>query len=225
MKKIIYILITISLLSVSCTKDNYIDTGVSNGRFDGNALEYMETSSYNWDSTRILIAHAGEDMVRIFKGEDPAHKEITFLGITNHSIRRYLLHQGYKRVTDLDKEWCRKILLRHLIDGKIRRKDIPVGKQSEFGTIGTGGKIVKTLDGRDLWLYVELQDLGMGNLDFLPKHVNVNFMSTKNYAIASADIEPDNAIIHALDYNFTIGDSEANDSSSEEPYPDEEEWW
>ena len=195
MKKIIYTLIAISLFTISCTKDNYIDTGVSNGRFNGNVLKYMASDSYNWDST----------------------------SITNHSIRRYILHQGYKRVTDLDKEWCRKILFRHIIDGKIRRKDIPVGKQGEFGTVGTGGKIVKTLDGKDLWIYVELEDQGMGNIDFLPKHVYINFMSTANYAIASADIEPDNAIVHAIEYGYTIGDSEA--SSTPEPNPDEEEWW
>ena len=223
MKKLMYALIAFTLFTISCTKDNYIDTGVSNGRFNGNVLEYMASDSYNWDSTRILIEHAGEDMVRLFKGEDPNHKEITFLGITNHSIRRYILHQGSTRVTDLDKEWCRKILFRHIIDGKIRRKDIPVGKQGEFGTVGTGGKIVKTLDGKDLWIYVELEDQGMGNIDFLPKHVYINFMSTANYAIASADIEPDNAIVHAIEYGYTIGDSEA--SSTPEPNPDEEEWW
>ena len=55
-------------------------------------------------------------MVRLFEGKDPAHKEITFFGITNHSIRRHLLEFGHKRVSDLDPEWCREMLLRHVID-------------------------------------------------------------------------------------------------------------
>lgn len=222
MKRILYTFIVISFLTISCTKDNFIDTGISNGRFSGNVLEYMATNPYDWDSTRLLIEHAGEDMVRLFKGEDPTHKEITFLGITNHSIRRHILENGLKRVSDLDKEWCRKMLLQHIIDGKLYRKDIPVGKQGEFGTIGTGGMTVKTLDGKEVWIYIVIEDQGMGEGEFLPKHIYVNFMSTQNFAIASGDIEPDNAIIHALDYNFTLGDSDKNSSKdSEEEYP----WW
>ncbi len=212
MRRFVYILLVIPLLTIACTKDNFIYSGVCNGRFDGNVLKYMKAHPYDWDSTIVLINHAGEDMVRLFKGEDPEHKEITFLGITNHSIRRYILHKGISRVTDLDKEWCRKMLKQHIIDGKIRRADIPVGKQGEFGAIGTGGRFVKNLAGEDVWLYLVLEDQGFGAGESLPKHIYVNFMSTENYAVASGDIEPDNAIIHALEYRFTIGDSDKHNA-------------
>ena len=56
-----------------------------------------------------ICATFREDMVQLFEGKDPEHKEITFLGITNHSIRRYLLTEG-KTIADLDPEWCRDIL-------------------------------------------------------------------------------------------------------------------
>lgn len=205
-----YLLIIVSVFCTSCTKDNFIDTGICNGRFDGNVIDYMKSSPYDWDSTRLMIEHSGEDMVRLFKGEDPQYPEITFLGITNHSIRRYMLHNGIKCVTDLDKEWCRQILLNHIINGKIKRADIPIGKQGEFGTVGTGGKIIKTLSGKELWIYTVLEELGFGAGENLPKHIYVNFMSTENFAIASGDIEPDNAIVHALEYKYTLGDSEGN---------------
>ena len=76
-----------------CTKDQFIKSGLSNGRFDGSLLEYMEAPghSYDWDSTALMVRHAGEKMVRLFEGQDPDHPEITFLGPTNHSIRRYML--------------------------------------------------------------------------------------------------------------------------------------
>lgn len=72
----------IVFFTVGCTKNNFIDTGISNGRHEGKSLlEYMETDSYNWDSTILLVRHAGEDMVRLFEGQDPNHKEITFFGL------------------------------------------------------------------------------------------------------------------------------------------------
>ena len=110
MKQVIYMITIVVYSTVGCTKNNYIDTGISNGRHEGKSLlEYMETDSYNWDSTILLVRHAGEEMVRLFEGQDPDHGEITFFGLTNHSIRRYLLQNGLERVTDLDAGWCRSI--------------------------------------------------------------------------------------------------------------------
>ena len=72
-----------------CTKDQFIKSGLSNGRFDGSLLEYMEAPghSYDWDSTALMVRHAGEKMVRLFEGQDPDHPEITLLGPNNHSNR------------------------------------------------------------------------------------------------------------------------------------------
>lgn len=148
MRKMLYTIWFLgSLLHVGCTKDNYIDTGISNGRYHGNLMQYMGSNSYDWDSTILLVRHAGDDIVRLFEGKDPEHKEITFFGITNHSIRRHLLESGYQRVADLDPEWCREMLLRHVIDGKLYRKDIPYGEPTLYGTPGTGGSYLTTLAG------------------------------------------------------------------------------
>lgn len=102
MKRLIYTIIVAFPLFYACTKDNFVYTGISNGRHEGkNMLEYMETDSYDWDSTLLMIRHAGAEIVQLFEGKDAAHPEITFFGITNHSIRRYMLENGIKRVTDL----------------------------------------------------------------------------------------------------------------------------
>ncbi len=199
----------IVFFTVGCTKNNFIDTGISNGRHEGKSLlEYMETDSYNWDSTILLVRHAGEDMVRLFEGQDPNHKEITFFGLTNHSIRRYLLQNGVKRVTDLNVTWCREMLLHHLVDGKIYRKDIPAGKPGDYGTAGTGGMTLTTLAGSKLWVYTVVQEEN-GIVAQAAKPVYVNFLkANKLFAVASADIEPDNCVVHALEYKFTLGDEE-----------------
>ena len=73
MKTICYVMVGVLLLLASCTKDNFINTGVSNGRFDGNILEYMSAHSYDWDSTLVMIYHAGVDMVKLFEGNDEEH--------------------------------------------------------------------------------------------------------------------------------------------------------
>ncbi|MEI3419755.1 MAG: hypothetical protein V8R91_01095 [Butyricimonas faecihominis] len=106
-----------------------------------------------------MIYHAGVDMVKLFKGNDEEHSVITFFGLTNDSIRRYLLEQGFKQVSDLDAEWRRSILLQHVEDGKIYL-DIPEGYPGDYGLAGTGGCYVTTLAGNQLWVYVDIQENG-----------------------------------------------------------------
>lgn len=209
MKRIIYMLIIAFPLFNACTKDNFVYSGISNGRHEGkNLLEYMEMDSYNWDSTVLLVRHAGEEIVRLFEGQDPNHPEITFFGVTNHSIRRYMLENGIERVTDLDPEWCRSILLHHVVDGKLYRKDIPEGKPGNYGTVGTGGTTVTSLAGKEIWVYTVI-DEESGVKENAARHIFINFVNMNiQTAVASGDIEPDNCVVHALDYNFTLGDEE-----------------
>ena len=133
----------------ACTKNNFIDTGICNGRFDGSLLEYLEApaNSYNWDSTALMVYRAGDDVVRLFEGQDPDHPEITFLGITNHSIRRYLLERGLSQVADLTPEFCKKVLLCHVLDGKLWRDSIPLGEDGQGGNLIKGGAYYTTLGG------------------------------------------------------------------------------
>ncbi len=208
MRKVMYIIIAASLLAVGCTKNNFIDTGVSDGRHEGKSLlEYMEAHSYDWDSTVMMVRHAGVEIMQLFEGKDEAHPEITFFGLTNHSIRRYLLTNNIKRVSDLDPAWCRSVLLKHVVDGKIYRKDIPAGKPGDYGTRGTGGEGLKNLAGEDVWTYVFVEEK-QGVVDNAPKAIYVNFLKAGkgNFRVASGDIEPDNCVVHALEYKFTLGD-------------------
>lgn len=208
MKTCIYIMVLMAFVA-SCTKDNFYDSGVSNGRHDCSLLEYMEKDSYNWDSTVVLVRHAGEEMVRLFEGNDPAHPEITFFGMTNHSIRRYLLQNGLKRVSDLDPAWCKERLLRHVVDGKFYRKDFAPGEQPLGGSsIGEGGTKVTTLGNTGFWGYTERQDYegvqGIGYTKFyLYSLVPGN---SRQLDLASPDIEPNHCVVHSLGYGFTLGD-------------------
>ena len=199
------VMLAVSVLFVGgCTKNEFIKSGVSNGRFDGSLLAYMEAPghSYDWDSTALMVRHAGEKMVRIFEGQDPDYKEITFFGPTNHSIRRYMLENNIERVADMAPAWCEEVLLRHILLGKVYRDDVPRGKRD--GAFVEGGQEYTTAGGKGLYLFTQrgsygtVMEAGAVKLCCLVKGTNVEI------EIASTNIEPDNCVVHSLGYAFTL---------------------
>lgn len=193
-----------------CTKDNFIETGLSNGRFHGSLLEYLEHDdywkNYNWDSTALLVRQAGPNMVRLFEGKDPSYPEITFLGPTNHSIRRYMLNNNIKRIADMDPAKCRELLLRLIIKGKFYRKDIQDGKLGDNGAVESGGNYYQALGGNTLCVYAFTEQVeGVSGIGQRGLSV-FSGETTMTWGIASADIEPDNCVVHSLSYNYTLGD-------------------
>lgn len=218
-------LLVLVLSFSACTKDQYIDTGICNGRFDGSLLEYLESpdrdKSYNWDSTALMVRRAGEDVVRLFEGKDPDHPEITFLGITNHSIRRYLLERGLKKVSDLSPEYCKKVLLCHILDGKVYRDSIPLGMDGQGGRLMEGGAYYTTLGGTRLAMFTKA-DSWQGVADIGPLKITIKSTHTmmKLDGVASTDIEPDNCVVHSMTYYYDwtdMSDDLRDDIWSEEP--------
>ena len=191
------------ITAVSCqTKWNYVDTGLVNGRFDGTMYEYFHSNHYDWDSTLVLIEMAG--LRDLFDGKDPEFKQVTFLGPTNHSIRRWMKEKKITSLRTLESEKCRAIILRHVIKGKYMRDDIPAGKQENSQQVGEGGQLFTSAGGANLWLYTfkeEYQGVaGTGSLNIymysVDKKVNID--------IASSNIEPDNGVVHSLSYAYTL---------------------
>ena len=204
MKKVFIICVLLGLAFVGCTTDNFIKTGLSNGHFDGSLLEYLEHPghSYDWDSTALMVRHAGVDIVRLFEGQDSDHKEITFFGPTNHSIRRYLLQKNLNRVTDLDPEWCRKLLLCHVVDGKIYREKVTSGTLSTGSNLVEGGVRYNTIGGTEIILYTFRGNYqGVDGLGALKLYM-VSAETTRSLDIASTDIEPNNCVVHSMVYYY-----------------------
>ena len=209
MKSILVFGIKIFLLTsifVSCTKFDIIDTGSANGDHDMVMWDYFKTNPYDWDSVRVMIDHAG--LRDVFEGKSSHGKDLTFLGITNHSIRRYLFSNDIKQVKDLPVEQCREIILSSIIPGRILLEEFLDGSPSEDPNvlIGKGGKVYETLSGKKLWIYVirdaygEVPKVGA-------KTIQVVAMDTqKRIRVQSSDIKTLSGVVHALDYNFTIKD-------------------
>ncbi|MEQ2975877.1 MAG: hypothetical protein ACLSDJ_00900 [Butyricimonas faecihominis] len=189
----------------ACTKNNFIDTGICNGRFDGSLLEYLEApaNSYNWDSTALMVYRAGDDVVRLFEGQDPDHPEITFLGITNHSIRRYLLERGLSQVADLTPEFCKKVLLCHVLDGKLWRDSIPLGEDGQGGNLIKGGAYYTTLGGTRLAMYTKRGSWqGISDIGALAITIKSTHTLLKLEDVVSTNIEPDHSLVHAMAYYY-----------------------
>ena len=62
----------------ACTDYQYVDTGLANGKHDCTVWEYLHSQPDDWDSTIIMIEHAG--MKEYFDGSRQ-NEQITFFGL------------------------------------------------------------------------------------------------------------------------------------------------
>lgn len=226
MKYILFM--TIFFLLVSCnTKYNIIETGLANGKFDGNMYEYLLSNRYNWDSTRLMIERA--NLVDLFEGKRDGFEQITFFGPTNHSIRRYMLDEGISSIAEMDEEFCYEMIMRCVVKGKYMRDDIPFGKNTaseddgddDFDEYyeyddegdhtdenqGTGGTVLMGALGNRFWIYSFRESYndvaGVGAVVLYIKSLETGGTMID---VASTNIEPTNGVVHSLHYNFTLGD-------------------
>lgn len=229
MKYILFM--AIFFLLVSCnTKYNIIDTGLANGKFDGNMYEYLLSNRYNWDSTRLMVEKA--NLVDLFEGKREGFEQITFFGPTNHSIRRYMLDEGISSIAEMDEEFCYEMIMRCVVKGKFMRDDIPLGKNTaseddgdddfddfdEYNEYddedghtdenqGTGGTVIMGAMGNRFWIYSFRESYnevaGVGAVVLYIKSLETGGTMID---VASTNIVPTNGVVHSLHYNFTLGD-------------------
>lgn len=211
MKKIFFFIALaafMATMSVSCTDYDLIDTGTANGKHECSMWDYFGSDQYNWDSLRVMATHAGLD--DIYKGTSQYGTGLTVFGITNHSIRRYLLNNGYNAVKDMPVEDCKRIILSIIMEGnsKLMLDDFISGTASSNPNtvIGTGGKMYKMLSGEELWIYTFREPYG-GVQQAGPKKIYiVSQESQRTTEVASCNIETLTGVVHALSYNFNLND-------------------
>ena len=229
MKNPLYLLAFLLFFALSgCTKYDFIETGKAKAYHDMTMWEYFQTDDYNWSGLVRLVKRAGlEDL---FQGKSTQYgSKITFLGITNHSIRRYLYRtyavktDGSESVEDaitpselsdeetmklidrIDVETARKIILDCVIPQEsILLDDFPAGRKSASGeTIGTGGKIYTMASGKQLWLYT-FRDTYASVAGAGANRLHIVSPETKvTRDIASHNIQTRTGVVHSLQYDFT----------------------
>lgn len=194
--------------ATSCTKYNFADTGTSVGYHDCTMWDYFKQDSYNWDSLVIMAEHAG--LQEIFMGTSSYGKNLTVFGMTNHSIRRYLLQNGYEQIADVPVEDCRNFILSSIIEGNqvIQLDDFTPGIASTDPStvIGQGGKTYTMLSGKQLWIYTYREPYG-GVPQAGPKKIYLaSEAAGKTSEVASCNIMTQTGVVHALSYDFTPTD-------------------
>lgn len=197
----------------SCTKYNYIDGGLADGNHDCSMWDYFHTQPDDWDSTILMIEHAG--MKEWFDGS--RQEQITFLGITNLAIMRFIADHDYL-ATDATQKWygvkgipvdsCAAILQRLIIPQRLMMDDIPRGKlEKKTGGNGiywepTGGETYQTLKG-NVFCWTYRMDYSVipegGEVTLFVAREGTNYEGDR---IVSCNIQTQTGIVHALSYNF-----------------------
>lgn len=207
----------------SCTDYNYIDGGLAKGVHDCTMWEYFENQTQDWDSTMVMIEHAG--MKSYFDGSGQ-YKQITFFGITDITITRFMLQHNsqldsdkeggkpvddayWYKVKDMPADSCAAILKKLIVpDQRIMLKDVPQGNRLQINHkyIESDGKRFPTLYGDEIftWMvpedYEDLQDAGAKVL-WIARRRN----TSSNYQVASTDIQTTTGVVNSMDYNFAMG--------------------
>lgn len=205
MKKILYLALVLIAFG-SCTKKNYIDTGLANGKHNCTMLDYMRQDHYNFDSTVLVIERAGlEDY---FDGTKNGMEQITFFAPTSFSIMRFMYNNPmnpsaplYERVEDIPVEICREYILKHLVPSKMMRTDFNYRDISKEEIVGYSN--IESVEGSTLHVYIE-KEIEFGMKDTGPDHI---FLFSDTYGIikiASGDIEFTNGVMHSMDYNYVF---------------------
>lgn len=212
----------------SCTDFNYIDSGLADGRHDCSMWEYLQSDSRNWDSTVVMIEHAG--LKEVFEGNS-LYGQITFFGITSKSILLYILYHNdeldqlkaagedvddseyWHRVTDIPAATCRRMLLQLIVPKRLMLADIPRGNfvttsEGLAASSEIGGGMYKTLGEWEIFLYTFQEDYkniaGKGETRIYMV-TRLNSTPVKN-PVASCNIETQNGVVHSLEYDFLLSD-------------------
>lgn len=196
MKQILYIIL-IALAFTGCDK-NFKDTGLANGIHDCTVWEYLHKDRANWDSAIVAIQHAG--LTDIFNGTDPQYKDgITFFGFTNFSVSKFLYeNQQYKRIMDIPKEVCSRMVLSHIIPGKHLQEAF------EYEIKGTldGGTKVPNMIGNELRIY-RIRGIFNGTPDIGADKLGVHSQKYGHMVVvASCNIQANNGVVHSLRENY-----------------------
>ena len=199
-------IVVMVLCFCSCTKYNYINGGTANGIHDCTMWEYFHTNSYDWDSTVVMIEHAG--LKSLFDGTGE-YKQITFFGLTSNGILRYMLENNYERVTDIPVGKCQDIIQKLVAPKRIMLNDVPRGNRIQSGGgiesafVEYDGLVFDCIRGSlFLWTqrmaYNDIEDTGEIALYIASRNQD----GTRNERVASTDIQTTNGVVHSLNYDF-----------------------
>jgi hypothetical protein len=219
MKNLIFIL-ALLLFFTSCKQDEYyVDGGTSKAEFNGDMLQYLESKPVLFDSVAQIIKLAGleqtfknesftffapsDEFIKVAIGTYINQKGDTVYNGGVNSQLRAINREPIKKLSDVDPLIWKKFIQRYMFKGTKRMIDYP---QIDFDQrlIFPGQKYVAR-DGSVFNIGVTYADAnGIKYIGY--RQLNISFIpdltdpedNWVTYAISSADIKPNNGIVHAL---------------------------
>jgi len=197
----------------SCQKnDYYVDSGNSNAKYNGTVLEYLQNNPYHlFDSVVKVINLAGMD--DIFKTDS-----ITFFAPADTCIAASISYLNFQlaqkgkdtisNLNQLPKEFWRKELSLYVFKGLHRLKDYPQVDPKNLQVFPGG--YFPSFDEKVMHIGVIFNDVnGVQYAGYRQLMINY-FSGTTPPAgtllwetlVASSDINPNNGIVHVLQYPF-----------------------
>lgn len=210
------VLLLLALGLGSCTKYNYIDTGLSNGLHDYTMWEYFHSDSRNWDSLILMINNAG--MRPVFDGTGD-YPQITFFGLTNYTIRRTMLDHNkglsptsanyWHSVSDIPVMKCQEILKKLVVPQRFMLANVPRGyrtQRTEGGVstyIETDGMVCENIYGTTLFIWTQKENyMGVAEAGELSLWMVSREYKGANERIASTDIQTTNGVVMSMNNDF-----------------------
>lgn len=202
------------ILTTGCKKyEHYIDTGVTNAKYNGNIMQYLESKPFHFDTLTQVIKLAG--MENVFKNDN-----ITFFAAPDpsiasaiNSLNAYLSSSGrdsVKTLSDIKPQAWKEILSMYIFKGTNRLKDY---RQVDTNALDTySGQGYLSYNQKALNIGVIFNDAVNGDvrikyagyrqlmISYIPDPSKPK-TSWINAPVASSDINPTNGIVHSIKYS------------------------
>jgi len=212
----------------SCKKDDYyIDGGLAQAKFDGPIMAYLDAKPREFDTIAKIIRLAGleEDFMTkeftFFAPRDENIKRLIGLARGNSQngasgVNQQLNQLGrdtIKTLADIDSAIWRKYLLRYMFNGKRKLMDYPqidfdllnVYKGQNYTSLGN------TVSNIGVVYNDAINDSDKNNITRLKymgyRQLYISYIQDLSRPrdwiscpIASSDIQPDNGVVHVIDY-------------------------
>ncbi|MNK26550.1 Fasciclin domain protein [compost metagenome] len=216
--KVLTFIACIAFILTGCKKfEHYEDTGITNAKFDGSIMQYLDSKPFQFDTLSQVIRLAGmeevfsKEEITFFAPQDPS------IGAVIDNLNAYLRLTGrdsVRTLSDIKPKAWKEMLSMYIFKGTNRLKDyrqvdtLALDTYSGQGYLAYNGKPMNIgvvfndavngpVDNRTTIKYGGYRQLMLSYIPDLayPKAFWINAK------VSSSDINPTNGIVHAIKFS------------------------
>lgn len=217
LKYLALVLMVITMASGCKKYEHFIDTGVTDAKFNGNMLQYLESKPLNFDTLSQVIKLAG--MEDVFKNEN-----ITFfapqdpsIGASIDLLNNYLSLTGkdsVKRLSDIKPKVWKEVLSMYIYKGTNRLKDYSQVDTLALDTYAGQGYLSYNKTPMNIGVIFNDAKSGTKENPITIKYAGyrqlmISYIPDQskpksfwfNAPVSSSDINPNNGIVHSIRFS------------------------